>query len=138
MRNYLRYIAVLLFLVYLSLVGFLCFANPEGYPSVDFSFYGIPGDKIIHFLLFTPYPVLAYLILDKTGRSFLKDFASIVAIFISGALIAYGTEKIQGMTEYRSFEKWDLVADIAGLMSSSFLLFMYSIIRRRRHHNEDI
>lgn len=137
MRNYLRYVAILLFLVYLSLVGFLCFANPEGYPSVDFSFYGIPGDKLVHFLLFTPYPILAYLILDVTGKSFLLEFASIVGIFITGAIIAFGTEKIQGMTEYRSFEKMDLLADIAGLMVSSFLVFVYILIHRIKHNNEE-
>lgn len=137
MRNYLRYVAILLFLVYLSLVGFLCFANPEGYPSVDFSFYGIPGDKLVHFLLFTPYPILAYLILDVTGKSFLLEFASIVVIFITGAIIAFGTEKIQGMTEYRSFEKMDLLADIAGLMVSSFLVFVYILIHRIKHNNEE-
>ena len=137
MRNTLRYIAILLFLIYLVLVGLICFGNPEGYPSIEFSFYGIPGDKLVHFLLFTPYPILVFMIFSGNQRSFLREFAYISAIFISGAAIAIGTETVQGMTEYRSFEKMDLVADIAGLLFSSSLVFGYILIHKTKNRNEE-
>jgi VanZ family protein len=49
-------------------------------------------------------------------------------IIFSGILLACGIEILQGMTEYRSMEIFDLAADLLGLFASSFLILCASAI----------
>ena len=128
-----RIFARILFFLYLATVLFLCFGNFKGSPDVPRSLMGIPTDKIVHFLMFLPFPILAFFAFDKytesAGRSCL--FAGIT--FLAGCLLAAGTEWVQSRLSYRSGETRDFLADfIAILLGSLFILYLD--IRKQKKH----
>ena len=57
--------ARILFAVYLAAVLVLCFGKFPSSEDVPKYLWGIPTDKIVHFLMFLPFPVLAYLAFDR-------------------------------------------------------------------------
>ena len=57
--------ARILFGLYLVAVAVLCFARFPESEDVPKSLLGIPMDKIVHFLMFFPFPVLTYLAFDR-------------------------------------------------------------------------
>lgn len=123
--------------LYLAALGFLCFADPQSYPSTPFSLWNIPTDKIVHFIMFAPYPVLTFITLDPQSGSTTKRLIILLLVLMSGTALALGTELIQGTMEYRSFELWDLAADIAGMLASTMALTAYMLSRnRKRPQNE--
>ena len=52
-------IAKIVMLLYVVAVAYLCFANFHKLPEVPKTFLGIPMDKIVHFCMFFPFPILA-------------------------------------------------------------------------------
>ena len=51
----------ILFAVYLAAVAFLCFGQFSSSQDVPMDLWGIPTDKVVHFLMFFPFPLLACL-----------------------------------------------------------------------------
>ena len=107
-------------------VGVLCFLKPSSLPEVNIkTFLGIPLDKVLHFLMFTPFPILSSLVFinknQKTGISLL--ILSILAA--AGACMAYGTELIQSEIGYRSYEIKDFIADLTGIATGSIIATIY-------------
>lgn len=113
------------FAVYLVVVAWLCFGHFDGMPDVERSILGIPTDKIVHFLMFAPFPVLAYYAFDRFSK---KRWASVlwsVVAFIAGALLAAGSEIGQAfLTTYRSGDPVDLLADIVGLAAGTLVVLV--------------
>ena len=58
-------ISRILFAVYLVAVAVLCFGNFQSSEDVPKDLWGLPMDKVVHFLMFFPLPVLAYLAFDR-------------------------------------------------------------------------
>ena len=54
-----------LFFFYVAAVLFLCFAHFEQTPAIEWSLWGIPSDKVVHFCMFFPFPILAFLAFDR-------------------------------------------------------------------------
>ena len=48
-------------LLYLAVVAFLCFADFNDMPDIQKTFLGVPTDKIVHFCMFFPMPVIGYM-----------------------------------------------------------------------------
>jgi len=110
------------FYLYLAAVAVLCFGNFQSLPSVSSTILGIPTDKIVHFCMFFPFPILAFLAYDKfTGtRKSVIIFALIT--FGAGCIIAAATEIGQALlTDYRSGDHTDFIADFLALLSSSLI-----------------
>ena len=126
-----RHIALIFLCLYLMALGFLCFADPQSYPSPPFSIWNIPTDKIVHFIMFAPYPVLTFITVDQQSCSLMKRLVILILVLLSGAALSLGTEVIQGTTEYRSFELWDLAADIAGILTSTMAMAAYMLSTSR-------
>ena len=131
-----RHIALIFLCLYLTTLGFLCFADPQNFQSASFSLWNIQADKIVHFIMFAPYPVLTFITVDIQSRSIVKRLFTLILVLLSGAVLALGTEIIQGTTEYRSFELWDLAADIAGMLTSAIALVAYIYRQTGRNQNE--
>ena len=74
--------------LYIGLVAYLCFANFHRLPEVPNTFLGIPVDKIVHFWMFFPFPILAYLAYDKLTDTPLKAFAALISIASIGCVFA--------------------------------------------------
>ena len=53
-------IARIVFLLYLAVLMYLCFGKFQGIPQAPHGFFGIEGDKVVHFLMFLPFPILSY------------------------------------------------------------------------------
>lgn len=132
-----RHMALISLCLYLAALAFLCFADPQSYPSTPLYLWNIPTDKIVHFIMFVPYPVLMFITVDNHSGSLMKRLITLSLVLVSGAALALGTEIIQGTTEYRSFELWDLAADIAGILISTMAVAAYiRSTNRKRRQNE--
>ena len=94
----------LLTLLYLAAVAVLCFAKFSSLSSVPGSFLGIPTDKIVHFLMFMPFPVLALLSFELKKPHLFKLVLIVVLLFITGCLLAWATEYVQGLLPYRDMD----------------------------------
>ena len=52
------------FYLYLIAIAVLCFGKFSDLPSVSNTILGIPTDKVVHFVMFFPFPILAFLAYD--------------------------------------------------------------------------
>lgn len=121
-------LALTLFIVYLGAVAYCCFGHFNDLPeiSVD-TFMGIPVDKIVHFVMFFPFPILCYIAF--AGR-ILKPWHTVLSVglvFLAGCLIAAGTEIGQSFTDYRSGDILDFAADTLSLALSSILVLIIDL-----------
>ena len=120
----------ILTLLYLAAVAVLCFAKFSSLPSVPGNFLGIPTDKIVHFLMFLPFPILALFGFKLKKPAVVKIVLIVVGLFIIGCLLAWGTEYVQGKLPYRNMDPSDFRADSLGLFIGSimaFLLFVFTV-----------
>ena len=122
--------ARILFGLYLVAVAVLCFAKFPESEDVPRSLLGIPMDKLVHFLMFFPLPLLAYLAFDrypgKRGSSALR--ASVA--FLGGC--AAFTELVQSRLPYRSGDPADFRADFAALAACSVLILILIFTKHKK------
>lgn len=129
-----HHIAALALCIYILAICILCFMNPSDMPDPELD---IPGlDKLVHFMMFIPFPALAYLTIENPKNGFKKTLTFIVLIFITGCLLATGTEYIQKLTDYRSFEIGDIAADFIGLFIGSILTLLHSTLKKPRTNDD--
>ena len=121
------FLARLLFFLYLAAVAFLCFMHVDKLPEVQKFILGIPTDKIAHFLMFLPFPILAYLAYDHLTNKLSHAFLFALATLIVGVLMAYGTEYVQGKLPYRSMDINDFKADALAIALSTVAVFIVDI-----------
>lgn len=119
----------ILFVVYITAVAFLCFSTSESLPTLDKTFLGIPVDKVAHFLMFLPYPLLTFLSFDHKSK---KKWASVGFVFLtfaSGVLLAGLTEYIQKFIPTRAMDVADFNADCIAILISSILVLIVDLSR---------
>ncbi len=133
MNKRLKILFQIAFGVYVVAVLMLCFGHFDNTPSLPTTFLGIPTDKVAHFCMFLPFPILAFLAFDKyteTPKSTLL-FSSLT--FVAGVLLALGTEWGQAhLTNYRSGEPWDLAADLLALLLGTLVIIYWDIRKQRK------
>ena len=123
----------ILFFLYVAGVLFLCFGRFENTPSVEWSLFGIPTDKLVHFCMFFPFPILAFLAFDQFTETVPQTLAFVGVTLAVGILLAFGTEWGQAhLTDYRSGDPWDWVADISALVLSSLAVTFWDIRKQKR------
>ena len=110
-----RKIFTALLVLYLGLIAYLCFGKFSSDTQIEPSFFGIPTDKIVHFCMFLPFPILAWGTFRGIAKKPLHSLLLTIVLFISGCIIAGGTELGQGLTEYRFADSADFLADGLGL-----------------------
>ena len=127
-----RYIWIGILCVYFATVLVLCLIRPEYIPDAEIRIWGIPADKILHFLMFLPYPVIAYTAFrPESGRKWLHLLV-LLAVFAVGIGLAMATEKLQGLSEYRAYEVTDFYADVLGMECCSIATALYIIFRKEK------
>lgn len=131
-----RYIWLVILFIYICSVAYLCFMKPDEIPTIDPFLWGIPIDKLAHFAMFFPYPFLAYAAFQPHGKRRYIHFIVLLIVVIVGAGLAVGTEQIQGMLEYRSYDIADYMADMIGMGSSAFIIALYVLFRKLDITNE--
>ena len=126
MKGHLRILYITAFCIYLAAVGVLCFIRPSSLPEMEIkTFLGLPIDKVLHFLMFLPYPVLSGLVFINREQKIPGITAIMLILAITGIGVAYGTEMIQAQTEYRSYEIADFYADMTGIAAGVILAASY-------------
>lgn len=122
-RSRKTYIA--LFCIYLAAVAVACFTKPSNLPDLGAgSFMGIPMDKVLHFILFLPFPILASMSLINLQKNKVANLIILLVISLTGIGIAYATEAIQAQIGYRSYDMKDLYADSLGISVGALLTAM--------------
>ncbi|MBP5720537.1 MAG: VanZ family protein [Bacteroidales bacterium] len=121
----------ILTVVYLVAVAVLCFANFGSEREMPLSILGIPTDKIAHFLMFLPFPVVAFFSFPLKKAGVLKSILLIVAMFVVGCLLAWGTEYVQSKLPYRTMDPADFKADGLGLICGSVGTFLIRLFSKK-------
>ena len=125
-------IFLILTFLYLVAVALLCFANFSHAPHVQRTFLGFPTDKVIHFLMFLPFPILAFFSIHLKKAGLLKTVLLLAALFALGCLIAWGTELVQDLIPYREMELLDFKADRMGLACGCAITFLIQLLFCRK------
>lgn len=132
-----RPLLVAVFLLYVAAVLFCClhtFSFDE--MSTLRRFLGMPSDKLVHFIMFLPYPLLfcaAYRALSMSSTNFRIIFSAL----LTGVIFAALTEIGQGLlTETRTPDIYDFYADGIALgvstLSAIFLLRLLPHDKRKK------
>jgi len=128
------------FVIYFALVLYVCFGKFDSLPSVvNETLWGIEGDKIIHFIMFFPYPILLFMVRRRPFTARRQVWRYALLILVTGLVIGAATEIGQSFTPYRDNDPYDLFADGAALLSSTLLCLpfvFYVLSRRLRRQNE--
>lgn len=120
-------ISRILMILYILAVGFLCFNNFKDVPDVPKTLFGIPMDKVVHFCMFFPFPLLGFFSFDHNRWSKLETFGHMLSLFAWGCIFAGITEMVQGMLPYRTEDILDFRADVLAIAISSLLVFLIDI-----------
>ncbi len=134
MRDRLHFILKAIFILYIIGLCFCCFWNFRSSIDLSTELWGIPKDKIAHFCMFFPFPIIFYLAFPKlrnTPRRYLKF--SILAL-ATGVATGLAIEIIQGWSGYRSCDMTDLLADFCGLAAAVLILQVFEafVMNKRR------
>ncbi len=128
-----RLIARILFFLYLAAVLVLCFGQFKDAPSIPWTLLGIPSDKLVHFCMFFPFPILAFLAFDKYTETPRSTFLFSGITFLVGVALAFGTEWGQAhLTTYRSGDPLDWLADISALFISTLIVIIWDLLKQRK------
>lgn len=114
--------------LYVIIVCFLCFGQFSGVEKAPQYFLGIESDKVVHFLMFFPFPILYYLCFKTIARKPKKAVFWALDTLVIGAAFAGATELIQGTIAYRTADWHDFKADILALAIASGITILTNII----------
>ncbi len=121
-----------LFVLYVTAVLLLCFLPMDDVSQFPRFVLGFPIDKVVHFCMFFPFPLLAFLAFDPYTDTVPSTLAFAGITLMVGLLLALGTEWGQEMlTDYRCGDPADLVADSLALVSSTVIVIIWDILKQR-------
>jgi len=130
MKKSLVNISRVLMLLYISLLCYLLFWHFNSMPEVKI-ICGIGTDKIVHFFMFLPFPILSFWSLDIIPGKWWKALIYTIITYSIGCLLAALSEIGQSYTMYRVCDIDDFQADAMALaVSSIFVLIM--LLRHNR------
>lgn len=132
MQLKMRHISAFLLCAYIVAVAALCFIKPSSLPQVELNFFGIAMDKLVHFIMFFPFPILAYMTFWPADASKPRKMAVLIVIMVFGAGMAVATEKIQAMTGYRTGDITDFAADMTGILAGAALTSLFILLKKDR------
>lgn len=115
-------VARIALVAYIIYVGYLLFANLHNIPNIPSRIFGIEADKIVHFCLFFPFPILGYLSCNNENETVTSFIGKMLCILAIGGAFAGLTEIIQGMVPYRTEDIHDYASDILSMVISSAIV----------------
>lgn len=124
-----RHIFAALFCLYILAVCFLCFTKGEQLPDVPSTWFGLPADKVAHFIMFLPFTPLAYATFAPVSEGIWRKLAVALICTAVGVGLAFATERIQGMLGYRAEDTYDMFSDIIGLATGAALAIVIVAIQ---------
>lgn len=128
----LQVLSALGMLGYLILVSYACFSKSPSLPMIQWTLWGLPQDKVMHFLMFLPFPFLMYAMFYYKVSKVSHVAYLALAILAFGLSLAGITEFIQDFIPYRSADILDFAADTTALVVGSVIvaLIHYCAIKR--------
>lgn len=121
------FIATSALLLYIATVFFCCLYDFSGI-DVNLSEYifGIRKDRLIHFTMFLPYPLIAWFFFTYNGKiKVLRQFV-FGSIIISGLFLASFAEASQELfTTWRDSDPFDLGANITGILIGTLAVYLF-------------
>ncbi len=122
-----------LFFLYIALLLFLCFGQFQNMHSVPRTILGIPSDKVVHFCMFFPFPILAFLAFDQYTNTVRQSLLFSGITFVVGILLALSTEWGQAhLTRYRSGDPRDFLADSLALVLGTLIVLFWDIRKQKK------
>ena len=125
-------LARIVFAVYILAVLVLCFGKFESSQDMPKDLWGIPLDKIVHFLMFFPFPLLAYLAFDRYREKRWAAAPWTAVAFLGGGAFAAFTELVQSRLAYRSGDPADFKADAIALVASSVIVLIVILAKHQK------
>jgi len=123
----------ILFFIYLAVLFCLMIItiNPDDV-EIPIQLLGIEIDKLVHFTLFFPYSVFAWL---AFGRTTIKRFSnwSFVLIGTSGLVLAVVTEFSQLLNPHRNFDPKDMLANFIAILAGTLVITVICISKKYFH-----
>ncbi len=129
-------LARILFALYLAAIALLCFMNVDKLPQIQKEILGFPTDKIAHFIMFLPFPILAYLAYDHVTNKVWSCFLFALLAMVAGTAVAFLTEYVQGMLSYRTRDLFDFKADLLALGISTLFVFIVDISNLKNRNKQ--
>lgn len=120
------------FFLYLAAIAVMCFINGDSIPDMADTWWGLPSDKVAHFLMFLPFTPLSYLAFRNKESSFGIKLLILSIMLIIGCGLAYLTEIIQERLSYRTYDLNDWVSDGIGLVTGFTIIAFGLIIKKIR------
>ena len=120
------------FAVYLVAVLVLCFGNFPSSEEVPKELWGIPMDKVVHFLMFFPFPLLAFLALDRYQGKRWHGITWSGVTLAAGALFAAFTELVQSRLPYRTGDPADFQADALALLAGTAIVLIVILLKQKK------
>lgn len=130
MKLKVKHIPSIMLCIYIVVVAVLCFMKTDSLPSVELHFLGIPIDKLAHFIMFVPFPVLAYMTFWPTNAGKPGKMGVLIVIMAAGTGLAKATERIQSMLSYRTGDPMDFMADMTGILIGSLIIAAYILLKK--------
>ena len=128
-----KLLARIVFLLYLAAVLYLCFGKFSDISSLGKHVLGIESDKVVHFLMFLPFPILFYMAFGWRTRNPWHSVLLSLAILALGSFIAAGTELVQDLIPYRASDIADFRADFIALCISAAVTFFIDLSKTTCH-----
>lgn len=119
---------IFLLIAYLAVLGWLCFGKFDSVSTgLPLEILGIPTDKIVHFLMFLPFPLLCWLVFRGRSDKPWHSLVLVLVFFGIGCLLAAGTELGQALTAYRAGDPADFLADGIAIAFSTVIALILDI-----------
>ena len=128
MENNGRVLKIVLFLAYVGAVAYLCFGTFETNPRIPRTILNIPVDKVVHSLMFFPFPILGTLALDY--RSWWRSLC--VSVFAAN-IVAFIFDNLQShINPSRVTDPADLNANLLGITFGLMLAVIIGLLRKKK------
>lgn len=128
MKTFWRISKIVLFLAYVAAVAWLCFGTFKPDPSIPRTIFNIPTDKVVHFLMFLPFPILGTIAFD-----FRSWWRALSIMTILANLAAFTFEQLQSrITTVRVTDPTDLNANFLGISLGLLIAIIFGLAIRRK------
>ena len=126
-RKY-RALWVVLFVIYMAGLAWVYFSSGEVSFELPKDLFGIPFDKVVHYSMFLPFPVLFTLALNFRSWWRTLSISALLAV-----AIAFLFETLQSrITETRVTDPADLNANVLGIATGLAVMVIAGLIARKR------
>ncbi|MEN6619800.1 MAG: VanZ family protein [Rikenellaceae bacterium] len=91
--------------------------------------FGIEVDKLVHFSLFFPYSIMAWLAFNKSITKRFHNWSFLI-IAVSGFLLAVFTEFAQSFNPNRNYDPYDMLANFIAILAGSLVIIIITVLNK--------